>query len=454
MINTKPKMIKFISFKSKTLITFLCFIIFISLFTNCRKNVDINAGNFSTEKEWIHTNGGIYKDETLAIKSNDGTIKVASLDWVSLSTFKIGEVTYTEIPFNFHENMILSNADYASNTNRTLNVNENVSFSLLIRNINGKIEAAVKFTQRNVILKNASNEKLGTIEGYSNLEGLPLNIWFTDGMGKLSTMSKQIKSNISTNGIKVNSAFEDLGGGGGCSSFSVSTYEYHCWITGGQYNETACGWQLVATNQYIVCNDGGGGSSPGGAWPPSSGGDPQAPPPIVPTTPCNGDALANPSIAPSSIGNKNGGRFGPTRINPDGTPKYHYGIDLAAVPNTPVYAAYSGMVTMTVGSHPSNYYGSRKSFGNIVEIESTLPDGKTVKILYAHLNSVSVSIGSMIMAGTQIGLSGKTGNAQNVFSPHVHVQMTDESTGKKINPENYLSTKFDSQGNSTGRPCN
>lgn len=413
-----------------------------SLLVYCKKSSDIIAESYTTEKEWIHANGGIYKNETLTMKSTDGSIKIGSLNWSSVNTFKIGQAIYTEIPFNF------PTISVSRRTNNALG--ENVSFSLMIRTVNGKTEAAVKFTQRNVMIKNATTEKLGTIECYSTLEGVQLNMWFTDDAGKLMKMRKQNQSNITANSIAAKTSLS-FAGDGGCISFNILTYDYQCWITGGAYNETACGWMLVGSYQYLLCFDSGSG----GGWPSIFGGGSETPAQNQsPNTPCNGDALADPKIAPSSITNKNGGRFGPTRINANGTSKNHYGIDLSAVPNTPVYAAYGGTVTRSEGSHLSEYYGGPKSFGNLVEIESTLPDGKTVKTLYAHLNATSVPYGSTVVAGDQIGLSGRTGNAQRVKYPHVHVQMNDESTGKPINPESYLSTKFDNQGNSTGRPCN
>jgi murein DD-endopeptidase MepM/ murein hydrolase activator NlpD len=169
-----------------------------------------------------------------------------------------------------------------------------------------------------------------------------------------------------------------------------------------------------------------------------------------PKIPCNGDILAVPTIAASSKFNKNGGRFGLTRENKT---KMHYGIDLKAIPNTPVFAGFAGRVLTVKKDLPSDYY-KNNSFGNYVVIETVLPDGKIVEIKYAHLNRVDLKFNDIVQADYQIGLSGKTGNAQYISSPHVHLEMKDKTTGVRLDPEKYLATKFDDNGNSTGRPCN
>lgn len=131
----------------------------------------------------------------------------------------------------------------------------------------------------------------------------------------------------------------------------------------------------------------------------------------------------------------------------------HYGIDLKTIPNTPVFAGFTGKVITVVRDLPTNYY-RKNSFGNYVVIETVLPDGKIVEIKYAHLNRVDLKFGDIVQPDDQIGLSGKTGNAQYITNPHVHLEMKDKTTSVRLDPEKYLATKFDHNGNSTGRPCN
>ncbi len=59
--------------------------------------------------------------------------------------------------------------------------------------------------------------------------------------------------------------------------------------------------------------------------------------------------------------------------------------------------------------------------------------------------------GTVVQQGQQIGLSGRTGNAQHGFSPHIHFQVV--LNGTKVNPEDYIATKFNGAGVSTGNPC-
>ena len=169
-----------------------------------------------------------------------------------------------------------------------------------------------------------------------------------------------------------------------------------------------------------------------------------------PKNPCSGDILAVPTIASSSASNINGGRFGLTR---EGGTKMHYGIDLKAIPNTPIFAGFAGKVITVIRDLPTNYY-RKNSFGNYVVIETVLPDGKIVEIKYAHLNRVDLKFNDIVQSDDQIGLSGKTGNAQYITNPHVHVEMKDKTSGVRLDPEKYLATKFDHNGNSNGRPCN
>lgn len=416
----------------------------------CKKSGDFKTDAYNTERQWVHKNGGIYKEETLLMKCLDGSFKTATLNWSAVRTFKIDEVYYTEIPFSFTDRDPFQINGTSDN---------DVAFSFMIRTYDGKTEAAIKFTQHNVKLNNLDKGKRGSIEGYCTLDGIQINMWFTDESGRLMTMQKQNPANtimIKTNSSKVKVASVPAGD---CIYYNVPVYEYHCWITGGAYNDTACGWLVVGSSQYLIClNSGGGGGGSGGSnWPatPSSGGGGTSGGTTVPKPlgPCRGDVLSNPTIAPSSSKNKNGGRFGPTRIDPKtGNPKMHKGIDLSANPNTPIYAAYGGTVIRSISTYPSTYYAAN-SFGNLIEVQTILPDGTRINILYGHLNSTNISVGSIVQARQQIGLSGQTGNAQHVQYPHVHVQVRLGVGGQLVNPETYLATQFDSQGNSTGNPC-
>lgn len=281
------------------------------LFVYCKKNSDIKAETYATERKWIHENGGIYKNEKLVMKSIDGAIRTASLNWSQVYTFKIGQVEYTEIPFSF----------------ATGTINDNVAFSFMIRTFNGKTEAAIKFSQKNATLRSEKADLRGTIEGYSKLDGTKLDIWFlNETTGRLMSghLSPSGVATVKVDGIKAKGVIPSYMSEP-CSYYIVDTFQYHCWLTGGSYNDTACGWLLVDSQMYQFCNggDGGGGGGGGENWPPPGGGGtppPPPPPPPNPQTPCptSGTALKNafPTATETTLNalaelvNTYGGQFG------------------------------------------------------------------------------------------------------------------------------------------------
>jgi len=170
--------------------------------------------------------------------------------------------------------------------------------------------------------------------------------------------------------------------------------------------------------------------------------------------PCNGDPVGTTTIARSSATNVNGGRYGNTRTRPDGTVRPHYGTDIFAVPNTPIYPIMPGKVVKIVNNIAPGTYVSARSLGNYITVEYTNPStGEKVTTLYAHLNSVSstLQVGSSAPMGKSIGLSGITGNAARGYSPHVHIQT--KLNGVSVNPENYIRTQFMSNGTANSLPC-
>ena len=73
------------------------------------------------------------------------------------------------------------------------------------------------------------------------------------------------------------------------------------------------------------------------------------------------------------------------------------------------------------------------------------------------MDAVNVGIGQSITAGQIIGKNGTTGNAasKDVPNKHVHIQARRLNSGvwQKADPEDYIYTKFDNQGNPINNPC-
>lgn len=117
--------------------------------------------------------------------------------------------------------------------------------------------------------------------------------------------------------------------------------------------------------------------------------------------------------------------YGGRELN--GQSNSHSGIDIVKIggscKNEPAYASADGVVI---------YAGRRSSFGNLVVIKHT----DRISTYYAHLNSVSVSVGDVVKQGQEIGKIGSTGNSTG---PHLHFEIRLDD--KTVNPQKYLDYK-------------
>lgn len=112
--------------------------------------------------------------------------------------------------------------------------------------------------------------------------------------------------------------------------------------------------------------------------------------------------------------------FGMRTLN--GRTREHKGIDIAAAPGTPVYAATTGIVTVK----PSD-----GEYGNSIEILNRYFSTK-----YGHLSSFGVKSGDYAMKGQRIGAVGNTGDSTG---PHLHFEVRPATMDyKPVDPGNYL----------------
>ncbi|MEV6958207.1 M23 family metallopeptidase [Streptomyces sp. NPDC051207] len=101
----------------------------------------------------------------------------------------------------------------------------------------------------------------------------------------------------------------------------------------------------------------------------------------------------------------------------------HTGVDFHAAGGTPVRAVGMGTVVEA---------GWGGAYGNQIVIR--MNDGTYTQ--YGHLSSIGVSVGQRVAPGTQIGLSGATGN---VTGAHLHFEArTSQEYGSDIDPVAYL----------------
>lgn len=111
--------------------------------------------------------------------------------------------------------------------------------------------------------------------------------------------------------------------------------------------------------------------------------------------------------------------FGLRQAPNAGASTNHLGIDIDGVTGDPVWAARAGIVST----------GRNNAAGNFVRIDHQ--DGFTS--IYMHLDSISVSSGTIVGAGDTIGVMGKSGN---VTGDHLHFGIT--YNGVYVNPCSYV----------------
>lgn len=108
------------------------------------------------------------------------------------------------------------------------------------------------------------------------------------------------------------------------------------------------------------------------------------------------------------------------KFKPSGA-KRHWGLDLAARKNSPIYAAHYGRVVYT-GQGFSGY-------GKLIIIEF----GDTWASFYSHMSKILVKTGDWVNQGDKIALMGRTGRATGV---HLHFEL--RKNKKPVNPLTYL----------------
>ncbi|MBT2570436.1 peptidoglycan DD-metalloendopeptidase family protein [Planococcus sp. ISL-110] len=111
-------------------------------------------------------------------------------------------------------------------------------------------------------------------------------------------------------------------------------------------------------------------------------------------------------------------------------PEFHQGVDIANSKGTAIIAAANGFVS---------YAGSMGGYGNVVIITHSI-NGQTHATVYAHLNSIGVSVGQQVSQGQNIGGMGNTGRS---FGDHLHFEIHvgpwNGGRTNAVNPASYIS---------------
>ena len=103
---------------------------------------------------------------------------------------------------------------------------------------------------------------------------------------------------------------------------------------------------------------------------------------------------------------------------------FHYGVDLAAPMDTPIFATLSGKVTRAATSD---------SYGNYIELDH----GNGLMSLYGHCNAHNVRVGTVVRQGEVIAFVGNTGVSTG---PHLHFEL--RLGNKNINPLWYVGEQY------------
>jgi murein DD-endopeptidase MepM/ murein hydrolase activator NlpD len=101
-------------------------------------------------------------------------------------------------------------------------------------------------------------------------------------------------------------------------------------------------------------------------------------------------------------------------------PAYHPGLDFSGAIMTPIHATAPGVVSFT---------GVRSGYGNTIEIDH----GGGFKTRYAHLSTISVSVGQRVALGQRIGGMGSTGRSTG---SHLHYEVW--VNGRAQNPSRFV----------------
>ena len=117
-------------------------------------------------------------------------------------------------------------------------------------------------------------------------------------------------------------------------------------------------------------------------------------------------------------------RFGYRQYPFTGEVSLHEGMDIAAFPDTPVYAPADGTIV---------FAGYKKGYGKVIVVDH----GYELSTLYGHLSDIMVSRLEKVKRKQVIGSVGSTGNSSG---PHLHYEV--RISNVPVDPSNYILGTF------------
>ncbi len=125
-----------------------------------------------------------------------------------------------------------------------------------------------------------------------------------------------------------------------------------------------------------------------------------------------------------------------TRIHPiSGEVGLHTGIDISGKWHQPIMSITDGEIV--------NVNTATSGYGNYITIKHTV-NNQTFYSFYAHLSSISVSVGQMVTKGQAIGLEGGNKSDNNPGTStghHLHFELRQNEDGDFLNPQNIFKLK-------------
>lgn len=109
---------------------------------------------------------------------------------------------------------------------------------------------------------------------------------------------------------------------------------------------------------------------------------------------------------------------------------FHGGIDYWGPLDYPIWSCANGVVLYAGFAVP--YIGSAGGNGVVIQ------HGPSMKSIYGHMNTVSVSPGQQVMAGQRIGTMGQSGIANGVIHLHFEVRTITAMWGEDVENPNEL----------------
>ena len=121
--------------------------------------------------------------------------------------------------------------------------------------------------------------------------------------------------------------------------------------------------------------------------------------------------------------------FGMVRRNRDGSRRPHQGWDFEADAGTPCFAVANGTIAKI---YTSASYGKCVIVAFAHDFDG---DGRRDELFafYAHLSTIEVREGQIVARGTQLGLTGNTGNAVSMrgMDQHLHFELRTKLTPRR-----------------------